>query len=202
MDLPDFAGLNHSILQADCRRATIVVAEHVDDAGRLDRQQKSALNTTLNGAFKAWFHLLTGNAHFGRAILRHGFTSPTALTNLLTAYQRYIDSDEHIERLKNEAAAEGGRALLRREAITARQDLKRSQYLQRRIEAGKMNKERMSKADWTLVVLLRQGVLDRRRAAANTAYGYGGGAPATCLSIESIMTNNHSFRPLERYFAS
>ena len=75
------------------------------EAGIMNRQQKKAFNTAFNGAYKSWFHLLTGNSHFGRAILRHGYTSPAALSNLLAEYQKDMDSDAYSWRLNQEAAA-------------------------------------------------------------------------------------------------
>jgi hypothetical protein len=158
--------------------------------GSMSRQQKKAVNASFNDAYQAWFNLLTGNSHFGYAILHHGSSSPTELNNLIAAYQKYIDSSKHSKQLEEAAAAKGDRARLRREASAASQEFKRGQYLQQQIDAGTIDTEQLSHAERMLVQRFRQGDLDRRKRVADVAYNNGGRALATCLSTEEICAHH------------
>ena len=49
-----------------------------------ERKAKETLRQQRRGAFQAFFNsLCSGNAHFGRAVLRHGFSTPRELQMLL-----------------------------------------------------------------------------------------------------------------------
>jgi hypothetical protein len=89
---------------------------------------------------------------------------------------------------------------LRDEAVKARQDLKRASWINRRLTAKIVHPDKVSKADFTLITLLRHGELEKRRIAANKAYGHGKGTELTILPIEKIMTINASTRDLDAYF--
>ncbi len=161
-----------------------------NDAGQLNREEKNITRKSSRGAFNSFFKSTTGNTHLGREILRNGFNTAAEFHNLLRECYTYQDSAEYTKLLDEQNAKLSCRADLRQQAFRAGDDVKCAKYLQRQLEKGTLSEDMLSDEQRKLMVLFETGELDKRRRAANIAYGHGAGSEGKVLSIDKIMTIN------------
>ena len=153
----------------------------------------SATVHTLHATF---FKSLTGNAHVGRAILRHGFDSHAQIQSLLQEYDNYIDSEEYTQLLDDQRDKRLQRASLREQAFRARSDVKRAQWLQRQLNRDLLSEHMLSDEQRQLMLQLELGELQKRRRAAHIVYGHGAGNEDHFLSTEAIVTMDALYRDI------
>ena len=162
------------------------------------RDAKNDLRQRRRGAFNSFFNsVCSGNAHFGRAVLRHGFSTPREFQMLLQEFYEYTTSEKYRQEQANKKRDKKKRAV----AFAARKRVRDARSLQRKLDEGRLQEMDLGAAQRELLQLYSTGDLERERNEANKAYGFGGGVEDG-LSIEQIITIGSTTRALDSYFAS
>ena len=159
-------------------------------ANRLSRKEKEAVKNCFRGAFRSFFKSLTGNAHVGRAILRHGYASPAQMKCLLQEYYQYIDSAAYTEWLDCLNERRRLTSCLRERAFRARNDVKHAQWLRRQLNRDFLSEHMLTDWQRQLMLQLEIGELHERRRAANIAWRHGTGSEDHVLSKEAVLAMN------------